>query len=392
MRELTYRYRIYPTRDQEKAIAGICGCARYIYNELLTVITNHYREHGEWMEIDAGPYMALSFIKRADYSAMWCAVESLQYGLERFIKMDLSRKLPYRPESQLKAIEDPGYQLLPTDREGYPRLKRKKTARQTYTTKRITLKGTPGRVEIPNVGSVRIKVHRPLPEGAEILSATVMKKSSGSYFILFKVSIPETVEQKEYEKPLGVAYSSGRLAVRSDGEKVLFREQDEELTKKIRKAYRDLKRKHPGSSRYEKQKKYLASLYEYRYNVRRDELHKAARQITNAADLIYMQTPDVMYRLRQMKGKQKRARQLDESWWTFSQMIEYKAAADGSYVHKIPRQFPVERLCSRCDRKNKKSNTRFYGCRYCNLQLDRDKNTARNLEKLAVSYLESLRD
>lgn len=387
MRELTYRYRIYPAAQQIIKIRRTCGCGRFLYNQLLTDRTRTYRETQHWAKMDAEPYMKLHFMQQVDPAAMQHAVASLERAFKHFFYIERTKRDKYRPESIQRSREEVDYLLMDTDLVSYPRLKKKKTSKESYTTVLESFSVCNNRFVLPMIGLVKIKYHRPIPEEAKIKTATILKKASGKYFVLLRLELPEIPEIQTFSKPLGVVYAQGHLAVRSDAVAINYRLQDENLTRKIKKAYQDLKRKRPGSARYEKQRKYLASLYEYRVNQRRDDMHKAARQITNAGDLFYLQKPDVTRQLFKTVSKRRKALILDEGWWTFSSILESKIKGEGKRIWCVTRQWPVYKLCSECNALNQNPDPGRWVCPACKCEMDRDLNAACNLRNLGRKYI-----
>lgn len=389
MPELTYRYRLYPTPQQMEDIRRTCNAARFLYNQLLTDCTKHYRETRSWMKIDSSPYKALSFMLNIDPGALQWAENSLRTAYHRFFHAERTLPDQYRPESLVRTKKDPEYQLMDTDLLHYPRFKRKKTSKTSYTTCLPNLEVQNGRIHLPRIGRVKIKLHRPIPENAEQISCTVLKKPCGHYYLLICLKLPEIKKKTDLQKPLGVAFVPGKLAVRSDDEPVLFRHQDAELRKRINRAYKALCRRTPGSKGYEEMRLHIARLHEYRVNQRRDDLHKIARQITNAADAIYVQQPDVRAHLKTLgDNKAAKAKLLDESRWRCSEFIQYKTRLEGKKFWSVVQGFPIYSLCSACDHWQKEAGmNEMWKCPACGLELNLHTNAARNLENLGAKYI-----
>lgn len=386
MREITYRYRVYPTKEQETKILKICGCVRFLYNGMLQDRTKHYRKTGEWEKLNYKDYLFFPFLAKTDQEALKWAQGDLERAYRNFFYAERTKPDRYRPESIFEADSDPNYKLMDTDLYHYPRYKRKKDSKQSYTTRLSELKIENNRIQIPKVGPVKIKYHRELPQDATQISATVLKKRSGSYYLLLRLQIPDVEEKKDLNTAVGVVFAPGVPVVRSDGVSVFFRHQDEELTKKMKKAYKTLQRRVPGSKRYEEQRKRLASLYEHRANQRRDDLHKASRQITNAFDVIYVKNPDVTNRLKEAKTSLARAKQLDEAWWTFTSLLSYKAKGTGKRLYTIP-GYPCFDICSECGHWEQQGVVGKWICPKCGFEADRYENAAMNLENLAFKDL-----
>lgn len=42
-----YKYRIYPTKEQEEYLPKVFGCVRFIYNKMLYDKIEHYKQTGK---------------------------------------------------------------------------------------------------------------------------------------------------------------------------------------------------------------------------------------------------------------------------------------------------------------------------------------------------------
>ena len=387
MRELTYRYRLYPTAKQASEIRRTCGCARFLYNKLLEDRTRHYKETGEWKKIDSTPYQALPFMICVDPGVLSWVQNSLETAYRKFFYALNTKPNRYRPECIRRAEADPNYVLMDIDLMNYPRFKKKKTSKESYTTYIRDLDVKENRVLLPSIGRVKIRMHRPLPQDAEQICCTVLKKPCGHFYLLIRLSLPDIPEKKELEQPVGIVYVRGQLAVRSDGVPVSYRHQDEKLTRRINMAYKALKRRTPGSRGYIQTRTYLNKLFEHRVNQRRDDLHKAARQITNAGDAFYLQQPDVTNQLGQLTEKTERALLLDEAWYTFGAMIKYKAQGEGKRFWTVTRSFPIYGICSCCGHKPPAQENGTWHCPKCKFKTDQHLNAAGNLRNLGIQYI-----
>lgn len=391
MAELTYRYRLYPTDKQAAEIRRICGCTRFLYNKLLEDKTKHFRETKQWKKLNPEPYLALPFMKTADLKALSWTTGDLERAYRNFFHILNTQENRYRPEARKTASEDPTYVLMDTDLMGYPRFKKKKATSESYTTYLDDLEIKNKRILLPSVGEVKIRLHRPIPTEAEQVCCTVLKKSSGEYYLAIQLKFPDAQQVEKLEKPVGIVFAEGRLAVRSDEVPIVYRHQDKKTTQRITKARRALKRRTPGSKGYEEMRIHLAKLYEHRSNQRKDDLHKAARQIANAGDAFYVQKPGVKERLARMDSSAKKVQQQDEAWWTFSTMIQYKVKNEGKRYWGVPTAYPLNSLCSCCDYKVKEDRQEKWVCPNCGVEMDLALNAARNLMNLGFTYIEGLK-
>lgn len=386
--ELTYKYRIYPTKQQISDIRNICGATRFLYNKMLEDRTQHYREKRQWKKLNSKPFIErYPFLAHTDPGALTWTVNRLNRAYQHFFFTEKTEMDRYRPESIAKNKIDKKYALLDTDLVSYPQYKRKKETKESYSTELKEVNVQNKRILLPALGRVKIAYHRQVPKDAQLLDCTVLKNKAGKYYILLRLSLSE-VPKVELQTALGMVFvPGGPVGVRSDGEAVCIRRQTPQQTKRMKQAYKTLRRRTYGSRRYEEQREYLASLYEKRANQRRDDLHKAARQITNAADALYLQKPDVRKRAAQQKTARARAQIWDESWYTLFSYVRYTAMLEGKQFWGVPENFPTYHFCSACGTFNKNTENGDWVCPACGLRMDRAVNAAMNLQHMAEKYI-----
>ena len=391
--ELTYKYRIYPTKQQVSDIRNICGAARFLYNKLLEDRTQHYREKRQWKKLDSKPFIEFfPFLAQTDPGALAWAVNRLDRAYRHFFFVEKTEMDRYRPEAIAKNKMDKKYALLDTDLVCYPQYKRKKDTKESYTTVLKNVNVEKKRILLPVLGRVKIAYHRQVPKDAQLLDCTILKNKAGKYFILLRLALPEA-PKKELQTALGMVFvPGGPIAIRSDGYGVCIRHQTPQQTKRMEQAYKTLCRRVYGSRRYEAQRKYLASLYEKRANQRRDDLHKAARQITNAADVLYLQKPDVRKQAAQQKTARARAEIWDEAWYALYSNVRYKAEQEGKRFWGVPENFPTYHFCSGCGTFKKDPEENQWVCPECGLQMDKAVNAATNLKHMAEKYIREQRE
>ena len=388
---LTYRYRLYPTETQSNEIRQTCSAVRYLYNRLLEERTNTFRETGKWAKLATDQFTQHPWMKRVDPSALLAAENQLNKAYDVFFRALRNKPDRYRPEALSYAALNPAYRLTETDLIHYPRFKRKKTTAESYQTKPEGVMIEEKAVVLPVVGRVRAKIHRPLPENSEIQKCTVLKKRSGRFYLLLLIELPDQKPETTYHRPMGIVFSPGELVQRSDGKEVTFRHMDPDLEKRINQAYQTLQRRKPGSKRWEAQRQYLAKLYEKRVEQRRDDHHKAARQIANDADVICMEAPEVLIREKRLKKTGLYDIVHDEAWWKFSYLVEQKVRAQGHYFWRVPRFHNLFGMCSICGNVQVpvlKSDT--FQCTACGACMDRKENAMQALHQEAAQYARQL--
>lgn len=334
MLERTYEYRLYPTAAQQKEFERIADTVRALHNRMLSDRTQHFRKTGTWKRLDPKPFVKESLLMRdLEPSIVNWAVNNLEKAYINFFRIQKTKTDRYRPEALQKAKEDSSYKLMDTDLIGYPKLK-KKTTKESWSIGPSHVLVTPGRVLVPGVGNIKFKLHRPIPQGAKVSYYTLLKKPSGHFFLLVHLQLQEPAEKPQLENALGIAFEPQKLVYCSDGRPVMFWHQSQARQERIAQAYEDLKRKTPGSRHHEKQRLYLASLYEKQTNQRKDSLHKISRDLVNKTDFIVIEEPLVLRKKKRLIRDGAFKTVLDEAWWRFSEQLRYKTEAEGKRFWK----------------------------------------------------------
>ncbi|MCJ0586299.1 RNA-guided endonuclease TnpB family protein, partial [Enterococcus cecorum] len=159
-----YKFRIYPTEEQEIFFAKTFGCVRKVYNLMLNDRKKAYEE------VKNDPSKKMIFPTPAKYKEEFPflkEVDSLALANAQ-LHLDKAYKNFFRDKSV-----------------GFPRFKSKKNPVQSYTTNNqngtVTLIDSKF-IKVPKLKSIiRIKLHRQ-PKGL-IKSATISRHASGKYYI-----------------------------------------------------------------------------------------------------------------------------------------------------------------------------------------------------------------
>lgn len=112
---------------------------------------------------------------------------------------------------------------------GFPKFKSKHKDKVSYTTSNVNnytgIRLLDNKsIKLPKIKSLRIKLHRQLPENSKIKSATIERKPSGKYFISLCVEYENQVPDIELDKSksIGLDYSSHDFYVDSNGNKANY--------------------------------------------------------------------------------------------------------------------------------------------------------------------------
>jgi len=363
----TYKYRIYPNKEQQTLLEKHFGSCRFIYNYILALHNNRYQaEKAKWNKYD---YIKHITVLKKEYE--WLKEINSQ-SLQQVI-IDL----------------DGGFKNFFQKRARFPKFKSKHKSRYAFRVpQHLRVDFEQKRVYFPKFKEgIRCKFHRGF-EGI-IKTATVSKTKSGKYYISIIVEdgrLVKSIKRKPTKKnSIGIDVGIKDFANLSDGTKVLNPE-IKKYNKKIERLHRKLSRKQKGSKNRQKVKIKLAKLYEKVNNIKTDFLHKLTHQIVNESQIDYVFVEDL--NVRGMLKNHKLARSISAaSWNRFYTYLKYKTEWAGKHLNKIGRFFPSSKMCSVCGYKNDELTLkdRNWICPECGTEHDRDLNAAINIRNFGIN-------
>lgn len=368
-----YRYRIYPDPEQQKQFAKTFGCCRFIYNRMLNNKISWYEKHHEMLRTTPAQYKKeYEWLKEVDSLALANVQLDLEQAYRKFFR---------------------------ESKAGFPKYKRKRNQRQSYTTNvvnnNIRLEG--GRIVLPKAGKVKIVLHRQIPEEAKLKSVTIVRECSGKYYASLLCELPDPENQREavsWEEAniLGIDYAMEGMGVFSDGTKAeypgYYRKAQEKLAREQRKLSHCVK----GSRNYCKQRKRVAICHEKIRNQRSDHQHKLSRRLADQFDAVSVEDLDMKALSRCLRlGKGV----MDNAYGSFLRKLEYKLEERGKELIKIDRWYPSSQRCSNCGSIHpevKDLKVRRWYCDECNQFHDRDINAAKNIREEGRRLLKEKRE
>lgn len=361
----SYKYRIYPNKEQEILLSKHFGCVRFIYNKALEYKIEYYKNNGK--NISSYDLMKLVTIWKKEEDKIWLN-EVLAQSLQQSI-IDLGSS----------------YNRFFKKNCNFPNFKSKKTNRHTYRIpQKISIVNK--KIILPKFqDGISIRVDKFF--NGKIKSGTVEKTPSGKYFISILVDdMLCKPRKKEVDKntTIGIDLGIKDFATLSDGTKILNPKVLKSNLIKLKVLQQRLSKKTIGSSNRNKARTKVARQHEKIANIRKDFLQKLTTSIINDSQIntICLETLDI----KEMLKNKKLSREIsDVSWAEFIRMLEYKAMWSGKNILRIGQFEPSSKMCS-CGIINNelKLSDRVWTCTNCNTTHDRDILAANNIKNIAL--------
>lgn len=363
----SYRFRFYPTPEQEMILARTFGCARFAYNYMLRQRTDAWFQRQEKVGYHETSGLLTALKKQPEFA--W---------LNEVSSVPVQQSLRH-----LQAA----FSNFFARRAKYPSFKKKDGPQSAeYTTSAFKWDGSVLRLA-KMAAPLNIRFSRTIPKAAKVTTVTVSKDCAGRYFVSMLCD-DEVHAKPVVESKVGIDLGLTHFAILSTGEKIAAPNALRKNEQNLAKLQRRLARKTKGSANRKKAKLKVAKLHAKIADSRKDFLHKLSTRLVNENQVIAVETLAVS----NMQKNHNLAKSIaDASWSEFVRQLEYKSLWYGRELVGIDRWYPSSKRCSDCGHTVKKMplSVREWTCPECGTIHDRDINAARNVlaAGLAVSAL-----
>lgn len=360
-----YKYRIYPTKEQEIQLSKTFGSCRFVYNQLLAKKIELYKEDKKSLsKTDCNNYCNRElkkeylWLKEVDKFALTNSIYDLDSAYQNFFRR----------------IKQGSKEL------GFPKFKSKRNHNYSYktnfTNNNIKVDFENNRVQLPKLKWVECKLHREF--NGKILFATISKTPSNKYFVSFNVEVEHEIISKN-NNIIGFDLGIKEFLIDTnnnhiDNPRVLKQYED-----KLTKLQRQLAHKDKGSNNFKKQCVKIARVYEKITNIRKDFQNKLSNEIIKDNQIIISEDLQIS---NMVKNHNLAKAIQDVSWSEFTRQLQYKAEWNNRIYHKISPWFASSQLCSECGTKNKEVkclSIREWVCPECGAIHQRDENASKNI-------------
>jgi putative transposase len=360
-----YRYRFYPTTEQESLLRRTMGCARLVYNKALAARTEAWYERQERIDFVKTSFMLTSWKKQEDLDFLnEVSSVPLQQGLRNLQK---------------------AFTNFWAGRAKYPNFKKKHNGGSAEFTK-AAFRWKDGQVFLAKcIEALPIRWSRDFPSGCEPSIITIQLEASGRWFASLLVDT-DIGQLPKSDRSIGLDVGITSLIATSNGDKIANPKHFKQLRKKLKRVQKALSRKQKGSNNRHKARLKVALVHAQITDARKDFLHKLTTQLVRKNQTIVVED----LAIKNMVKNHKLALAIsDASWGELIRQLAYKCEWYGRELVKIDRWFPSSKRCGSCGHVVDKLplNIREWECPKCGMNHDRDINAANNIlaAGLAVS-------
>jgi putative transposase len=362
-----FKYRLYPTTQQERALTEMLETHRCLYNRALAERKTAWEERRESVsygqqsaylkdERTTNPHLA-----RTNFSSCQATLRRLDRAFQAFFRRIREGQTP-----------------------GHPRFK----GRMRFDTVEFPSYGDGCKLDgatvyFQHVGHVKIKLHRPVEGMVKTIS---FKREADGWHVVFSCELPDADVAPSPLPATGIDLGLKAFLVTADGREIAPPRYFRKAQKALRRAQRAVARKQKGSNRRKKAVARLAKQHLHVANQRRNFHHQVARHLLSQHGMIAHEALHIQGIARTRLAKSTH----DVGWGRFLAILHSKAEGAGVRVTAVPPANTTQQ-CSACGalpetpEQRKRLGDRVHRCPSCGYVADRDRNAAQNILRLGRS-------
>ncbi|HEY9598887.1 MAG TPA: transposase [Cyanophyceae cyanobacterium] len=379
---LNYCYRIYPDATQEQTFLDWLEICRSTYNYAL-------REIKDW-------------VNSRKCSLDYCSLEK-----EYIISADVpfpgyynqQNALPKAKKEYHSLSEVPSQVLQTTIRRlhdawnfflkrgyGFPRFKKYGQFKSLLFPQVKANCLTGWQIALPKIGSIRINLHRPIPEGFAIRQVRIVKRATSWDAVITVESDASIQVPSPHGHAIGIDLGLEKFLTTSDREFIGRPRFLVEKQSRLKVLQRRLSRKKKRSKNYEKARIKVAKHHNHITNTRKLFHYKTAHHLCDQAGMIFVEDIDFQIMGKGMLGKHT----LDAGFGAFRNILKQVCFKRDVYFATVDHK-GTSQTCPKCGTHTGKKQLceRVHQCSGCGYETHRDHASAevirlRGLEQLVA--------
>jgi len=344
-----YKFRIYPSKRQEKQMQQHLRLAKNLWNELLEECKQMYKDFDHFPTKNTLQLMVKN------------------YGLYSQTQQEIAHRV-YNSVIRVFKLRKKGIKC------GFPRFKSIDRMKSLHYPQYEFGFSLDKKLKVTPFGEIAIKKHRAI--NGRIKTLTLKRESSGRWFAVFTAEEERLPPKENKGDAVGIDLGLKTFATLSNGMKIENPRHSKKHEERLAFIQRKFSKKKKGGNNRKRAKVKVAKLYEKISDCRRDFLHKISTELVNDYSIVALEKLASQEMAEENYGKQIN----DAGWNMFANMLAYKAESAGCRVVFVDPK-DTSKMCSRCGniRRDLSLWDRVYTCPNCGLSTDRDLNSAVNI-------------
>ncbi len=320
--QMTYKYRIYPTNGQRRTLENQFSMCRHLYNWSLDERINFYKTKGAYLNYyHQQQYLPMLKVDRPWFNTIYSQVlqdvlKRLELAYKHFFRRvetgEESKGFPkFKAHDNWNSITYPQYKTRPTSR-----------------------------IEVPKIGTIKLVLHREIPEHAKVKTLTISKQGE-KWFACYSIALKLQVAPRNILAPVGICFGISPYISSTTG---WYRNPKQYLLKhesKLKTAQRRLSLVRKGTSIFDARLKTLRKAHYKVTSCRNDFLHKTVNMLLATSDTVFYEKLEVVKMIKHTveipETNEWNKLILDASFSKFIVILEYKAKLLGKQVIGVPR-------------------------------------------------------
>ena len=379
------KLRIYPNREQQLEIKLNFGYNRFVWNKMLNMMIERYRNNPEAPFLNA-------------------------FALNNLLPA-LKTEYPWLKEAESTSLQATNHDLVEAyrkffrARQGFPKFKSRKFPKQSYTSRNVIRLMDTNHIKIPKLGVARFKSGQKLT--GKIKNVTIRLSSTDKFYAILLVDT-EIKELPMTGNSVGIDMGVADLMITSDGvkyptirfDKILAKKKyywEKRLARRRLQAKKEIAWDHHNKvlnprelsdfKNYLKAKHMVAKYSEKIANQRSNYLHNLTKQLVEQYDLIKIED----LKTKNLLKNHYLAKSIsNQAWREFRIILEYKCKWYGKKLVIVPPNY-TSQICSNCEFHSgpKPLKIREWTCPKCGVHHDRDINAAVNILSKGIEKLKA---
>ncbi len=361
-----FKYRLYPTKQQQILLNKTFGCVRVVWNHNVEVFNNYDKNLIEQQQPLTSTQLKQKFEWMSEVSA--AALQQKEMDFKAF-------KKNYFSKTRKKKIGRPCF--------------KNRDSRQSFRLPNQKFTLNQNSIRLEKIGKVKLVRDRAVPDGCKFMSVTVSKNSCHQFFASVLVEL-EIAQKPKTGRKIGLDIGLKTFLTGNDGFTVENPNFFRESQAKLKHAQRLFSRKVEGSVRRKKAKLKVARIHNNIANQRKTFIQQITTKLIDNYDFIAIEDLNIAGMVKNHKLSKSIS---DAAFSSVYATLSCKAGWYGKEVVKVDRWFASSKTCSCCGWKNENLtlSDRVFNCPICGLSKERDLNASENILKEALRVSSAIR-